>query len=116
MRTSLSRLGLVVALMLVAGACGGSSSSAPGSAKGATSTTGAVAPNTEDISSLTPMNQAPDAGAERLHFKVGPFTVEPGQNNIATRGARRSNRRSTAGSSASGRTSSTRTARRRVWM
>ena len=33
------------------------------------------------------MNQAPDAGAERLHFKVGPFTVEPGQNNIATRGA-----------------------------
>ena len=33
------------------------------------------------------MSSAPDAGAERLHFKVGPFTVEPGQNNIATRGA-----------------------------
>ena len=33
------------------------------------------------------MSQAPEAGAERLHFKVGPFTVEPGQNNIANRGA-----------------------------
>jgi plastocyanin len=88
MRARLPRLGLVVALMLVAGACGGSSGSPSGSANGATTTTGAVSPNTENIASLTPMNQAPDAGAERLHFKVGPFDVKPGQNNIATRGAR----------------------------
>ena len=30
---------------------------------------------------------APPAGAERLHFKVGPFAIEPGQNNIANRSA-----------------------------
>jgi plastocyanin len=88
MHARLPRLGLVVALMLVAAACGGSSGAPSGSAKGGTTTTGGVSPNTENIASLTPMNQAPDAGAERLHFKVGPFTVEPGQNNIATRGAR----------------------------
>ena len=56
-------------------------------------TGGRVSPNTENIASLTPISSAPEAGAERLHFKVGPFTVEPGQNNIANRSAqRRSNR------------------------
>src|ERR1700690_3914662 len=79
---------VALALVLVAGAWGGSAKSPSGSASGKTTpTTRSVSPNTEDIASLTPMNQAPDAGPERLHFKVGPFTVEPGQNNIANRGA-----------------------------
>ena len=46
-----------------------------------------MSPNTEDIASLTPMDGSPDAGAERLHYKIGPFTIEPGQNNIANRSA-----------------------------
>ena len=88
MHTRLRTVGLALTLLLVAGACGGSSGSTAGAASHATTSTApSVAPNTEDIASLTPMNDAPDTGAERLHFKVGPFTVEPGQNNIANRGA-----------------------------
>ena len=34
-----------------------------------------------------PISSAPPAGAERLHFKIGPFDIEPGQNNIANRSA-----------------------------
>jgi len=34
------------------------------------------------------MSPTPDTGAERLHFKVGPFTIQPGQNNIENRGAK----------------------------
>ncbi|MGO9876636.1 MAG: hypothetical protein ACLPVY_22915 [Acidimicrobiia bacterium] len=84
MHTRLRPVGLALALVLVAGACG-SSSSSPSSAPSAK--TPAVSPDTQDISSLTPMSPAPDNGAERLHFKVGPFTVQPGQNNIENRGA-----------------------------
>jgi len=86
MPVRLRSLGLALAFVLIVGACGGSSS-ARSSEKSAPSTTGSVT-NTENIASLTPMNDTPDAGAERLHYKVGPFTVEPGQNNIANRGAR----------------------------
>ncbi len=88
MHARLRTVGLALSLILVAAACGGSSHSPASPASAKTSPTSrSVAPNTEDISSLTPMNDAPDPGAERLHFKVGPFTVEPGQNNIANRGA-----------------------------
>ena len=81
-------ISLVLALVVAAGACGGSSKSSGTATKSTATTRPAVAPNTEDIASLTPMNDAPEPGAQRLHFKVGPFTVEPGQNNIATRSAR----------------------------
>ncbi|MGO9877463.1 MAG: hypothetical protein ACLPVY_27115 [Acidimicrobiia bacterium] len=89
MHTRLRQVGLALALVLVAGACGGSSSSpsSVASGKSPSATSPAVSPNTEDIASLSPMNDAPEAGAERLHFKVGPFFVQPGQNNIANRGA-----------------------------
>ena len=83
MSSRLRRIGLAVVLVLVAAACGSSSKS--GAQQHGSATRPAVAPNTEDIASLTPMNQSPDAGATRLHYKVGPFTVEPGQNNIANR-------------------------------
>jgi plastocyanin len=82
----LRKLGLVFAVALLAGACGGSSGGHPAARKvpgGAKS----ASPNTEDIASLTPVSSAPETGAERLHFKVGPFQILPGQNNIANRGA-----------------------------
>jgi plastocyanin len=80
----------VIALVLVAGACGGSSGSASsGANKRASATNPAASPNTQDIASLTPVDDAVEAGAERLHFRVGPFTIEPGQNNIANRVAKR---------------------------
>jgi plastocyanin len=80
----LRHLGLFLALLLVASACGGTSSpkAALPKSSGATGT-----PATENIASLTPISSAPEAGAERLHFKIGPFQIEPGQNNIANRSA-----------------------------
>jgi plastocyanin len=87
MTVRLRSFGLVVAVLLVAGACG-SSGTPKASPKQSSTTRPAVAPNTEDIASLTPMDQSPDQGATRLHFKIGPFVVEPGQNNIANRSAR----------------------------
>jgi plastocyanin len=87
MSPRLRQFGLVLSFVVVAGACGTSSSPSSSANKHSVSTTPAVSPNTQDIASLTPMNQAPDTGAQRLHFKVGPFTIEPGQNNIANRGA-----------------------------
>ncbi len=80
------RIGLVVVLLIAAGACSSSGSSNSIGTK-SVGTKPQVAPNTEDIASLTPMDDSLEAGAERLHFKVGPFTVEPGQNNIANRSA-----------------------------
>ena len=85
MRHRIRHLSLFFAVLLVAGACGGSSSK-PNASKTPT-TSKSASPNTEDIASLTPVSSAPDAGAERLHFKVGPFAIEPGQNNIANRSA-----------------------------
>jgi plastocyanin len=84
----LRHLGLFVALVLVAAACG-SSSGSPKSAtpKSSGSTGNSTSPNTENIASLTPISSAPPAGATRLHFKIGPFVIEPGQNNIANRSA-----------------------------
>ena len=87
MHVRVRTVGIALTLVLMAGACG--SSSKPGAAaKAPTTTAPAVSPNTEDIASLTPMNDAPEPGAERLHFKVGPFVIEPGQNNIANRSAK----------------------------
>src|SRR5436190_12975503 len=61
-------------IALVASACGSSGSKSAGPRP----TTGASAePATQPISDAVP------AGAKRLHFEVGPITVEPGQNNIA---------------------------------
>ena len=61
-------------IALVASACGSSGSKSSGPRP----TTGASAePATQPISDAVP------AGAKRLHFEVGPITVEPGQNNIA---------------------------------
>ena len=88
MTTRLRWFGVVVAALLAAGACGSSGSPKASSDNGSSTTRPAVAPNTEDIASLTPMDQSPDQGATRLHFKIGPFVVEPGQNNIANRSAR----------------------------
>jgi len=82
----LRHLGLLLAILLIASACGGSSSPKANGTSTST-TTGSASPNTENIASLTPISSAPEAGAERLHFKIGPFTVAPGQNNIATRSA-----------------------------
>jgi plastocyanin len=89
MHARLRNVGIVLTLVLVAGACGGSSTKPNAAGKTDSSTSApAVSPNTENIASLTPMDQSPETGAERLHFKVGPFTVEPGQNNIANRSAK----------------------------
>ncbi len=84
----LRHLGLVFVLALVAAACGSSArTAAPKNPAPTTAPHGGISPVTEDIASLTPISSAPEPGAERLHFKVGPFTVEPGQNNIANRSA-----------------------------
>src|SRR5438034_622744 len=88
MTARLRSFGLVLAALLIAGACGSSGTPKASPAKQSSTTRPAVAPNTEDIASLTPMDQSPDQGATRLHFKIGPFVVEPGQNNIANRSAR----------------------------
>jgi len=56
----LRHLGLILAILLVASACG---SSSPKSATSKPSgSTGSVAPNTENIASLTPVSSAPEAG------------------------------------------------------
>ena len=87
MNFRLRHLGLLLAILAIASACGGSSSTKGATGNSTSSTNGSVSPNTENIASLTPISAAPEAGAERLHFKIGPFTVEPGQNNIANRSA-----------------------------
>src|SRR4029078_8962350 len=46
---------------------------------------GSTSPTTENIASLAPISSAPPPGAERLHFKIGPFDIEPGPNNNANR-------------------------------
>ena len=83
------RIGFALALVLIAGACGSSSGSksGAGATKPTSSTSPAVSPNTQDIASLTPVSDAPEPGAVRESFKVGPFDIAPGQNNIAARSA-----------------------------
>ncbi len=85
MSSRLRSIALAAVLLVAAGACSSSGSSKAGNETSSTKPN--VSPNTEDIASLTPMDDSVEAGAERLHFKVGPFTVEPGQNNIANRSA-----------------------------
>jgi len=79
-------IAFVVTVALAAAACS-SSGSSKATGSDTDKTTPNVSTNTENIASLTPMDDSVPAGAERLHFKVGPFTVEPGQNNIANRSA-----------------------------
>lgn len=86
MRLQIRSVGLFCAVLITASACG-SSSASHSAPKAPASPANAASPDTQDIASLTPISSAPEAGAERLHFKVGPFNIEPGQNNIANRGA-----------------------------
>ncbi|MCU1430607.1 MAG: hypothetical protein JWL83_4607 [Actinomycetia bacterium] len=82
--------GLVVAtfvsvLALGAAGCGGSAGSKSGAP--ASPSSGRTRNTAIRTASTPPI--APDvvpAGAKRLHFKVGPITIEPGQNNIYTQG------------------------------
>src|SRR5262245_21835932 len=69
---------LAVGAVAVAACGGGSSANKTGSANDpkASSTLPNVTPGTEIISNTVP------AGATRLHFKTGPFTIKPGQNSI----------------------------------
>jgi plastocyanin len=78
-------LAIAVTVAVAAAACSSSGSSKAGNSTDTTKP--GVTPNTENIASLEPMADTLPKGAERLHFKVGPFTVEPGQNNIANRSA-----------------------------
>jgi hypothetical protein len=82
----LGAITLVVAIALAAAACS-SSGSSKATGGNTDETKPDVSTNTENIASLTPMDDSVPEGAERLHFKIGPFTVERGQNNIANRSA-----------------------------
>jgi plastocyanin len=64
----------LLAVAVVASACGSSGSKASSPRP---TTAASAEPATQPISDAVP------AGAKRLHFEVGPITVEPGQNNIA---------------------------------
>jgi hypothetical protein len=64
-------------LVLALGACGSSSNKSSGQPGGATTTIPNVSPATQIISDSVP------AGAQRLHFKSGPYPIRPGQNSIS---------------------------------
>jgi hypothetical protein len=96
MTVRLRSFGLVVAVLLVAGACG-SSGTPKASPKQSSTTRPAVAPNTEDIASLTPMDQSPDQG-DATAFKIGRSSSAQVRTTLRPQRARRSPRR-TAGSS-----------------
>jgi plastocyanin len=71
------------ALVVLVAACGGSGTDKQAARPRSTSnrvasTSGTSTTSTPPIAS----DKVPD-GAQRLHFEVGPITVEPGQNNIA---------------------------------
>ena len=87
MSSRVRHLGFIAIAVTVAVAAAACSSSGSKAGDSTDTTKPNVTPNTENIASLTPMDDSVPEGAERLHFKIGPFVIEPGQNNIANRSA-----------------------------